>query len=389
MTNWTTKLIHPGVRAPKGFRSLADPTWRGSTVLFPSASAASDNWDQYEAGYTYGLYGTPTTLELASRICELENGYRTIITPGGQSAIALVNLALLHAGDHVLIPESIYGPNRKLAGTLLKRLGVEHSFYEPTIGAGIRELFQPNTRLVWCESPGSITLEIQDVPAIAEAAHARGALVAIDNTWSAGVYFDAFAHGVDITLQALTKYVGGHSDLLLGSVTAREEGTWKLLGAAHQVLGFAASPDDCTLALRGLKTLAVRLRAIEESALHVAHWLAARPEIERVLHPALTSCPGHDIWKRDFTGSSGIFSIVFNEGTEKQEVLNFVDALQLFKIGYSWAGVTSLAVAYDFSRRKGRPPVQHRIVRLNIGLEDSEDLIEDLDQALRSAIHRS
>jgi cystathionine beta-lyase len=319
----------------------------------------------------------------------LENGYHTIITPGGQSAIALVNLAFLQAGDHILIPESVYGPSRKLAGTLLKRLGVEHSFYEPTIGAGIRQFFQPNTRLVWCESPGSITLEIQDVPAIAEAAHAHGALVAIDNTWSAGVYFDAFAHGVDITLQALTKYVGGHSDILLGSVTAREETTWKLLGAAHQVLGFAASPDDCTLALRGLKTLAVRLRAIEDSALHIAHWLAERPEIERVLHPALASCPGHEIWKRDFTGSSGVFSIVFNEGIEKQEVLNFVDALHLFKIGYSWAGVTSLAVAYDFTKRKGRPPYRHRIVRLNIGLEDRDDLIEDLDQALRSAIHRS
>jgi len=389
MTSWKTKLIHAGVRAPQGFRSLAEPTWRGSTVLFPNASSASDSWDQYEAGYTYGLYGTPTTLELASRICELENGYHTIITPGGQSAIALVNLAFLQAGDHILIPESVYGPSRKLAGTLLKRLGVEHSFYEPTIGAGIRQFFQPNTRLVWCESPGSITLEIQDVPAIAEAAHAHGALVAIDNTWSAGVYFDAFAHGVDITLQALTKYVGGHSDILLGSVTAREETTWKLLGAAHQVLGFAASPDDCTLALRGLKTLAVRLRAIEDSALHIAHWLAERPEIERVLHPALASCPGHEIWKRDFTGSSGVFSIVFNEGIEKQEVLNFVDALHLFKIGYSWAGVTSLAVAYDFTKRKGRPPYRHRIVRLNIGLEDRDDLIEDLDQALRSAIHRS
>ena len=263
MTNWKTKLIHPGVRAPEGFRSLADPTWRGSTVVFSNAASANDNWDQYEAGYTYGLYGTPTTLELASRICELENGYRTIVTPGGQSAIALVNLAILRAGDHILIPESIYGPNRKLAATLLRRLGVEHDFYEPAIGAEIRALFKTNTRLVWCESPGSITMEIQDVPAIVDAAHAHGAMVAIDNTWSAGVYFDALAHGVDITLQALTKYVGGHSDLLLGSVTAREEATWKLLGAAQQVLGLAASPDDCTLALRGLKTLAVRLRELK------------------------------------------------------------------------------------------------------------------------------
>ncbi len=387
MTNWKTKLIHPGAQAPQGFRSLADPTWRGSTVLFPNASSASDNWDQYESGYTYGLYGTPTTLELASRICELEGGYRTIITPGGQSAISLVNLAFLQAGDHILLPESIYGPSRKLANTLLKRLGVEHSFYEPTIGAGIRALLKSNTRLVWCESPGSITMEVQDVPAIVDAAHEHGALVAIDNTWSAGVYFDALAHGVDITLQALTKYVGGHSDLLLGSVTARDEAMWKSLGAAQQVLGFAASPDDCTLALRGLKTLAVRLREVEAASLYIARWLSTRPEIERVLHPALDSCPGHEIWKRDFKGSSGLFSVVFNQRAEKGEVLGFVDALRCFKVGYSWAGVTSLAVAYDFTGRKGRPPYQHRIVRLNIGFEDREDLIQDLEQALHSSIH--
>ena len=386
MTNWKTKLIHPDVRAPQGFQSLADPTWRGSTILFSAASSVNDNWDQYEAGYTYGLYGTPTTLELASRICDLERGYRTIITPGGQSAISLVNLAFLKAGDHILIPESIYGPNRKLANTLLSRFGVEHSYYEPTIGEGIRAHFKTNTRLVWCESPGSITMEVQDVPSIAEVAHAHGALVAIDNTWSAGVYFDALAHGVDVTLQALTKYVGGHSDLLLGSVTVRDESAWKRLGSAQQVLGVAASPDDCSLALRGLKTLAVRLREIETSALHIAQWLAERPEIELVLHPALESCPGHAIWNRDFSGSSGVFSIVFRTGIEKQQVLAFVDSLHLFKIGYSWAGVTSLAVAYDFTLWKGRPAYQHRIVRLNIGLEDREDLIADLDQALRIAI---
>ncbi len=388
MTSWKTKLIHPEVRAPQGFRSLADPTWRGSTVLFPNASSANSNWDQYEAGYTYGLYGTPTTLELASRICELERGYRTIITPGGQSAISLVNLAFLKAGDHVLIPESIYGPNGKLARTLLSRFGIAHSYYQPTIGEEIRAQLLPSTRLIWCESPGSVTMEVQDVPAIVEAAHAHGALVAIDNTWSAGVFFDAFAHGVDIAVQALTKYVGGHSDLLLGSVTVREPSTWRSLGDAQQVLGIAASPDDCTLALRGLKTLALRLGEIEDSALHIARRLAEWPEIERVLHPALDSCPGHEIWRRDFMGSSGIFSIVFREGIEKKQVQSFVDALRFFKIGYSWGGVTSLAVAYDLTGRQGRSAYQHRIVRLNIGLEDRNDLVEDLEQALRAAIRR-
>jgi cystathionine beta-lyase len=388
MANWKTKLIHSDARVPEGFRSLVSPTWRGSTVLFPNAAAPSDDWDQYESGYTYGLYGTPTTLELAGRICELENGYRTIVTPGGQSAISLVNFAFLQAGDHILIPESIYGPSRNLANSILSRFGVEHSYYEPTIGEAIREKLKPNTRLVWCESPGSITMEVQDVPAIAEAAHAQGVLVAIDNTWSAGVYFDAMAHGVDITVQALTKYIGGHSDLLLGSVTAREESAWKKLGSAQQLLGLAASPDDCTLALRGMKTLAVRLCEIESAALYLARWLAERPEIERVLHPALDSCPGHEIWRRDFTGSSGVFSIVFRPGIEKSQVLAFVDSLRIFKIGYSWAGVTSLAMAYDFTRRKGRPGFEHRIVRLNIGLEDREDLLKDLDQALRSALSK-
>ncbi|AXC11250.1 Cystathionine beta-lyase [Acidisarcina polymorpha] len=382
-TSWKTRLIHADVRVPEGYRSLAAPTFRGSTTLFSSASSVSDAWNQYETGYTYGLYGTPTTLELAERIRELEQGYRTVITPGGQSAISLINLAFLGAGDHVLLPASIYGPHRKLADNLLRRFGLDHSYYEPTVGEGIQAVMKPNTRLVWCESPGSITMEVQDLPAITRVAHANGTLVAVDNTWSGGVYFDALAHGADITMQALTKYVGGHSDLLLGSVTVKNEADWQKVGATHQELGFAASPDDCTLALRGMKTLAVRLAAIEASALSIARWLADRPEIERVLHPALNSCPGHEIWRRDFTGSSGVFAIVFRSGTTKEQVVAFVDALQIFKIGYSWGGVTSLAVAYDLTEWTGRPNYQHRIVRLNIGLEDTDDLIADLERGLR------
>jgi cysteine-S-conjugate beta-lyase len=382
--DWKTKLIHSDARPPEGFRSLSTPVHRGSTVLFPNAAAVQDTWDQYEVGYTYGLFGTPTTLELATRICELEKGFRTLITPGGQGAIALINLAFLKAGDHVLMPESVYTPNRKFAVEVLRRFGVEVGFYPPTVGAGIASLFRGNTRLVWCESPGSITMEVQDVPAIAEAAHRAGAMVVLDNTWSAGVYFDAFAHGVDVTMQALTKYVGGHSDLLLGSITVREETAYKRLGSTHQLVGCAASPDDCSLALRGMKTLAVRLKAVEDAALSLARWLAGRPEIELVLHPALPSCPGHEIWKRDFTGSAGLFSIVFQRQFTKPQVLAFVDALELFEIGYSWAGVTSLAVAYDFGSARNRPDYSHRIVRLNIGLEDVDDLMADLAQALDS-----
>jgi cystathionine beta-lyase len=380
--HWKTKLIHSDARIPEGFRSLNTPVHRASTTVFPDAAAVTDQWDVYEVGYTYGLYGTPTVLELAARVCELEGGYRTLITPGGQSAIALIQLAFLKAGDHVLIPESVYGPNRSFAHRVLRKFGLEITFYQPLIGGDIKSLIRPNTRLVWCESPGSITMEVQDVPAIAAAAHAHGALVVLDNTWSAGALFDAFAHGVDITMQALTKYVGGHSDLLLGSITLKDPELHRQLGATHQVVGIAASPDDCSLALRGLKTMAVRLQAIEESANKIALWLRDRPEIERVLHPALESCPGHEFWKRDFTGASGVFSVIFRPEFSKAQVQAFVNGLELFKIGYSWGGVTSLAVAYDLGEWPTRPAYGHRIVRLNIGLEETGDLITDLENAL-------
>jgi cysteine-S-conjugate beta-lyase len=380
--SWQTKLIHSGAHIPQGYRSLATPVYRGSTTLFPSASSVNDRWDQARAGYTYGLYGTPTTLELAARICELEGGTHTLLTPGGQAAIALIDLAFLAAGDHVLIPASIYKPNRDLTTSLLKRFGVSATFYDPMIGAGIAALIKENTRLVWTESPGSITMEIQDVPAIAHAAHEHGVLAALDNTWSAGVLFDAFAHGVDVTMQALTKYVGGHSDLLLGSITVRDRALYERLGPARRVLGSAVSPDDCSLALRGLQTLAVRLSFIEDSALAIARWLAERPEVERVLHPALSSCPGNDLWKRDFQGSSGVFSIVLKPGPTREQVFAFVDALQLFEIGYSWGGVTSLVVSYDFGHGTSREGYDHRLFRLSVGLESAADLIADLEQAL-------
>jgi cysteine-S-conjugate beta-lyase len=379
--SWKTKLIHSDAKIPQGYRSLASPTFRGSTTLFPSASAVNDTWDQWKVGYTYGLYGTPTVLELAARICELESGAHTILTPGGQAAISLINLALLQSGDHMLVPASVYYPNRKLAVRLLSRFGIATDFYDPMIGSGIGSLIQENTRLVWCESPGSITMEIQDLPAIVAAAHERNVKVVLDNTWSAGVLLDAFSHGVDVTMQAVTKYIGGHSDLLLGSITVRDDMLYHRIGAAQQIIGCAVSPDDCSLALRGLQTLAVRLSAIEASALSIARWLHSRPEIELVLHPALPSCPGHVFWQRDFLGSSGVFSIVFRPGPSQEQVQAFVDALKLFQVGYSWGGVASLAVSYNIGRIPGRPPYDHRIVRLNIGLESTDDLIADLEQA--------
>ena len=380
--SWQTRLIHPDASAPEGYRSLATPVYRGSTTLFPAAAAVTDDWEQERVGYTYGLYGTPTSLELSARICELESGRHTILAPGGQAAIALIDFALLGAGDHILVPHSAYRPNRHLTSSLLARFGVSATFYEAAAGAEIGRLIQENTRLVWTESPGSVTMEVQDVPAIAAAAHTHNVIVAMDNTWSAGVFFDAFAHGVDVTMQAITKYIGGHSDLLLGSITVRDDALYQRLGSARQVIGMAVSPDECSLALRGLQTLAVRLSAVESSALAIARWLADRPEVERVLHPALPSSPGHEFWRRDFTGSSGVFSIVLAPGPTREEVFAFVDALQLFEIGYSWAGTTSLAVAYTIAPAPGRPSYDHRLVRLSIGLESTGDLIADLEQAL-------
>ena len=384
--SWKTKLIHPEAHAPEGFKSLADPVYRGSTVVFPDAAAIRESWNPYKDGYTYGVYGTPTTLELAVRICELEHGYRTHITPGGQAAVSLANLSFLKAGDHVLLPENIYGPNRKFCAVVMRRFGVEVEFYpavDPQKGAeAVAALLRENTRLVWCESPGSITMEVQNIPAIAERVHRAGALVIMDNTWSAGVYFDAFAHGIDISVQALTKYVGGHSDILLGAITVRDEAAYARIASTHQIVGAVASPDDCSLALRGMKTLAVRLKSVEESALALARWFAERPEIELVLHPALSSCPGHEFWKRDFTGSAGLFSIVFRKQFTRSQVHAFIDKLELFAIGYSWAGVASVVMTYDLEGASGRLDYGSRLVRLNIGLEDVEDLRQDLEQAL-------
>lgn len=380
--SWASRLTQPDHLAPDGFRPLVVPVYRGSTTLFDDAASVRDTWNPDEAPYTYGQYGTPTAYELAARISELEGGTKTLLTPGGQSALALVDLAFLRAGDHVLRPQSVYGPSRDLADGLLRRFGVEVGYYPPLAGSAIREYIQPNTKLVWCESPGSITMEVQDVSSIAEVARSNGAIVAVDNTWAGGVYFKPLNHGADVSVQALTKYVGGHSDLLLGSVTVNDQGLYGSLGDALFRLGIAVSPDDCYLALRGLQTLAVRLGAIERSAIEVARWLAARPEIEIVLHPALPSCPGHELWRRDFTGSTGVFSIVFDARYERDDVFRFVDSLELFRIGYSWGGVTSLAVPRGNEPNRPDNPYGERLVRLSIGLEDSQDLIADLERAL-------
>ena len=383
-TNWTTRLIHPTAKPPRGFSSLVTPVFRGSTTLFQHAADVRDTWNHDDAPYTYGSYGTPTTLELATRIAELEKAHRTFITPGGMSALTLVYFAFLSAGDHVLIPESVYGPSRAFANEILRKLNIEVEYYEPLEGERTVSRLKPNTRLVWCESPGSITMEVQDVPAIAEAAHTQGVTVALDNTWAAGVFFEPFAHGVDVSVQALTKYVGGHSDLLLGSVSVRNDSLYRRVGETHGHLGMVVSPDDCSLALRGLQTLHVRLRTIEQSALKVAAWLAQRSEIERVLHPAFPSCPGHAMWQRDFTGSTGLFSVVFRAPINKAQLQAFMDRLTLFRMGYSWGGVTSLVVTPALEGAPNAKVYGDRLVRFYVGLEGPADLIHDLEKALLS-----
>lgn len=380
--HWRTRLAQPQTLAPAGFKSLTVPTYRGSTVVFDKQAAVIDHWRQDEAGYSYGLYGTPTVLELAGRTAQLEGALHTFLVPGGQAAIALVYLALCGTGSHALVPHNVYGPNKEMSAGLLKRLGIKVGGYDPLIGAGIAALIRPETALIWTESPGSVTMEVQDIPAICQAAHARNVPVALDNTYAAGVLFDAFTHGVDISIQALTKYVGGHSDLLLGSVSVREERFKELVGDTFKQVGMAVSPDDCALALRGLQTLGVRLERLEASTLTVARWLAERPGIARVLHPALPSCSGHEYWKRDFQGSASVFSILFDKRFTPAQVAAFVDSLTLFKIGMSWGGVTSLAIVYPNLDRPGQD-YGGRLVRLNIGLEEPADLIADLTQALQ------
>ena len=376
-----TRLIHPDRNASTDFQSLAVPTWRGSTVIFDSVADARDCFDPDQ--YRYGLYGTPTVRELALRIAEIEGAEHCLIVPSGQAAIALPYLAFCKSGDHVLLTQSAYGPNTELAARYLDGLGIEVERYDSMIGSSISSLIRRNTRLIWTECPGSITMEVQDVPAICAAAHERGVLVAIDNTYGAGILFDAFAAGVDVSVQALTKYAGGHSDLLLGSITTRNVKLDQQLREAQRLTGMGVSPDDCSLVLRGLKTLDVRLKRLEQTALTVARWLYERHEVTTMLHPAFADCPGHQIWKRDWSGSASIFSVIFGNWTRDQ-VVGFVDALELFGIGYSWGGAGSLVMTYGDLRRP-TPETGKLLVRLNIGLEDPEDLIEDLEQALLSA----
>jgi cystathionine beta-lyase len=378
-----TLLTTTDYKPPSGFAAFPTAIHHASTVLFKDVAALrARNWQDKNA-YTYGLHGTPTTFTLEARLAEIEGGSHCLLAPSGLAAIAMIDFALLKTGDDVLIPENVYGPNRELGNWLAKDFGIAARYYDPLKGEGITDLIQDNTRLIWTEAPGSVSMEMPDIPAICRAAHARGVLVALDNTWSAGLAFRAFDHGVDVVMQALTKYQSGGSDVLMGAVITRDKTIHQKIELAHMRLGMGVSADDVYLVLRGLATMKLRFEAHDAGARAVANWLKYRDEIAHVLHPAFDECPGHEIWKRDFTGAAGLFSVIFNARYSEVQTDAFIDALQLFKIGYSWGGANSLCVPYRMQTMRKEWTQAGQLIRLNIGLEDPQDLIADLEQALR------
>jgi cystathionine beta-lyase len=354
------------------------PPFRGSTVLYPDVATLKSRGQRF----TYGTRGTPTTEALASAWTDLAGAAGTVLVPSGLAAIVVALMTALNAGDHLLMTDSVYSPARAFADKTLKRMGIEITYYDPTIGAGIEALMRPNTRAVFTESPGSETLEVQDLPAIAVAAHARGACVIMDNTWATPLFFSPHAHGVDMAVEAGTKYLSGHADLLLGLVSANEAWFERLHRCVH-LMAILPGPEDAFLALRGLRSMELRLREAERQGLALARWLNGRPEVLRVIHPALPDDPGHALWKRDYSGSSGLFSIVLKPAPEAA-VSAFLDGLELFGLGYSWGGYESLAVPFDCTatRTATRFAPGGPTVRFSVGLEDIEDLQADLDRGL-------
>jgi cystathionine beta-lyase len=377
-----TQLSHSDYRAPEGFSAFPVPIHHASTVLFENVAAMrSGQWKEKNA-YTYGLHGTPTTFTLEARLAEIEGGQHCLLAPSGLAAIAMIDFALLKTGDDVLLPDNVYNPNRELGRWLTNDYGITARFYDPLIGEGIAQLIQPNTKLIWTEAPGSVSMEVPDLPAICKAAHEKGVLVALDNTWSAGLAVRAFDLGVDIVMQALTKYQSGGSDVLMGAVITRERALIDRIAMAHMRLGMGVSADDAYLVMRGLPSMKLRFDAHDAGARKVAAWLKARPEITTVLHPALPDCPGHDIWRRDFSGAGGLFSVLFDARYTEEQTDRFVDALELFGLGYSWGGANSLVMPYRIQAMRRNWHDGGVLVRFNIGLEDTDDLIADLEQAL-------
>ena len=388
----STTLIHHPYQPPAGFAAPQPGVFKASTVIFANTAAMrARNWKE-KTGYTYGLHGTPTTFTLEERIATLEGGLHTVLVPSGLASIALTDIALLRAGDELLIPDNAYNPNKELARHELAGWGITHRFYDPLDANALAAMLTERTKLVWIEPPGSVTMEFPDVPNLVRAARSKGALVALDNTWGAGLAFNPFrlegegddkaALGVDVSAHALTKYPSGGGDVLMGAVTTRDPALHLKLNAAHMRMGWGIAADDAETVLRALPSLPLRYAAADHTGRALAQWWSQRPEIAQVLHPALPGSPGHEHWKRLCTQSAGLFSIVFDPRYSARQVDAFVDALRLFKIGFSWAGPVSLAVPYDLTTMRRQPAWRGTLVRFSVGLEAVDDLIADSLQAL-------
>jgi len=377
-----TRAVHLGRNPGKFLGAVNTPVFRASTMLFPTMADLEQAARGEYAGIGYGLHGLPTVTDLQDTVAAIEGAHRALAVPSGLTATTLPLLALLRAGEHVLVTDSVYGPTRRFCNNHLLRLGVEVSYYDPLLAAGIEREFRPNTRLVFTESPGSLTFDVQDIPAIAAVAHARGALVVIDNSWATPFGFRSFDHGVDVSVHAATKYIGGHSDVLSGLILA-SKATFQALHRLWTDIGVTASSDDSFLALRGLRTLPLRLARHVESALRIAKWLQTRREVREVIYPALPGSRGHELWKRDFVGASGLFAVVL-QPVAKARIAAMLDGMRLFGMGWSWGGFESLIIPTYPERVQtattwdaGGP-----CLRLAIGLEDPGDLIADLEEGL-------
>jgi cysteine-S-conjugate beta-lyase len=389
----STSLIHHPYQPPAGFEAPQVGVHKASTVIFKNTAAQqSRNWKD-KTGYTYGLHGTPTTFTLEERIATLEGGLQTLLLPSGLAAVALVDMALLKAGDEVLLPENAYGPSKELARQELARWGITHRLYDPMKPQALAEMITPATQLVWLEAAGSVTMEFPDLAGLVRAARGKNVLTALDNTWGAGVAFSGFeiggasepGMGADIVMQALTKYPSGGGDVLMGSVTTRDEALHVRLKATHMRMGWGVGGNDAELVLRSLPSLELRYAAHDRSARSLAQWWAGRLEGAQVLHPSLPGSPGHEHWQRLCTHAAGLFSVVFDPRFSSRQVNVFVDALKLFRIGYSWAGSTSLVVPYDLSMMRAKPAWPGTLVRFSVGLENVDDLQADLQAALATA----
>ena len=384
------ELIHHAYQPPAGFAAPQGAVHKASTVIFADVAALRSRDWRHKTGYTYGLHGTPTTFTLEERIATLEGAHACLLLPSGLAAIALVNQALLSQGDEVLLPANVYGPSRELARHELARWGITHRFYDPMDPGALAAFLGPRTRLLWLEAPGSLTMEFPDLPALARTARSQGVLCALDNTWGAGLAFNGFDLGADIVMQALTKFPSGGGDVLMGSVCTRDVALHERLKLTHMHTGVGVAGNDAELVLRSLATLPLRYAAQDRCARQLAVWLAGRAEVSRVLHPALAGSPGHEHWRAHCSQAAGLFSVLFADRFTPAQVDAFVDALSLFKIGYSWAGPMSLVVPYDLALVRpgpaaGAAALRGHLVRFSVGFEEPQALLDDLAQALHAA----